>query len=115
MNLSRYPEQNDIDEHGLWQDRLDALASNKVHCDGEMRCVTYLRAMVSLLTALDNTLCRVYSIRRRRNYREEQDLSLLEDIDNQLLEWRTNLPEAASWQRGRKALPHFLVLHLWFA
>lgn len=112
---AEYPERNDIDECGRWQDRLSLLKDNTVRFDGEMRLVTYLRGMVTLLTALDNVLCRLYTVRRRRNYKEEQDIAIMEEINEELEKWHANLPACATWERGRQVLPHFLVLHLWHA
>lgn len=115
-SFSRYPEQNDSDEIGHWQERLSALADNTIQFDGELHSVTYLRIMVSLHSILEGVLTRIYSIRRRRSYTEEHDINTMQDINTQLEGWYDKLPEYTKWRPGSPSvLPHFFVMHLWHA
>lgn len=106
----------DCDETDRWQDRLRHLRDNDIDYDGQLHCVTYFRGHCALQTLLETVLCRIYSVRRRHNYREEQDLGILDDLSNQLDQWHDQLPEVVRWRPGDSTkLPHVYVMHLWHA
>ena len=107
------PEQFDVDEHDLWDERYSNEQALLTFTGTKVHALTNFRAFAQLARILEYIISGVYSVQRRNHWREEQNVATLQDLSIQLEDWRANLPPHLIWtpQNNMRTAPHIQVLH----
>jgi hypothetical protein len=112
------PQQfDDLDEQGPWR----LMNSSALLTDGATRfgdmprlSISHLIAFGHLSTILGTILTQVYSVKRKRSYKEDHECGLLQDLSSRLQQWHVHLNPYLRWVSGEnnRMLPHVCVIPL---
>lgn len=59
--------------------------------------MTHLRAWITLAIIVEGIMGRIYSLQQRKSWMQEQDVGALQDLSDQLQDWRESLPPELAW------------------